>query len=164
MSTWQRGFHRLALAVALPLALVFLAPNPSAWSEPVTTYEADDVLRQYAVTLQLLVRGVIHDASELPYPKEVIKAVLRHSIKVGKDDKRLLEWLKNAYVALADFQPLTKDERDGLALLDEGALSGLSAADQAERLSRYGDIVKPVLARYRAELDEIAKELGSLLR
>ena len=113
-----------------------------------TTYEADDVLRQYAATLQSGGHGVIRDASELPYPKEVIRIVLQHAIKVSKEDKQTLEMLKSAYVALA------------LAVLEEGALSGLSTAEQAERISQAGKIYAPVVARYRAELDDIGKELG----
>jgi hypothetical protein len=52
-----------------------------------TTYEADDVLRQYAATLHKEGQGVIRDAADLPYPKEVIRAVLKHAIEVSKDDK-----------------------------------------------------------------------------
>jgi hypothetical protein len=141
-------------------AILFGGWRTTASSQPVTTYEADDVLRQYAATLQSGGHGVIRDASELPYPKEVIRIVLQHAIKVSKEDKQTLEMLKSAYVALADFQRLTKEERDALAVLEEGALSGLSTAEQAERISQAGKIYAPVVARYRAELDDIGKELG----
>jgi hypothetical protein len=129
-------------------AILFGGWRTTASSQPVTTYEADDVLRQYAATLQSGGHGVIRDASELPYPKEVIRIVLQHAIKVSKEDKQTLEMLKSAYVALA------------LAVLEEGALSGLSTAEQAERISQAGKIYAPVVARYRAELDDIGKELG----
>ena len=81
---------------------------------------------------------------------------------MSKEDKQTLEMLKSAYVALADFQHLTKEERDALAVLNEGALAGLSPAEQAERISSAGKAYSPVLDRYRAELDEISKELASL--
>lgn len=125
-----------------------------------TTYEADDVMRQYAVTLQREGHGVIRDASELPYPKEVIKSVLRHGIKVSEDNKELLEWLKNAYVALADFQHLTDEERDAVAVMGQGSLSRLSTLEAAQEISRVRKPYEAMLARYRAELAEISKELG----
>ena len=119
------------------------------------TYEADDVLRQYVAILQSGGHGVIRDASELPCPKEAIRFVLQHVFKVGKEDKQLLEWLKNAYVALADFQYLTEKERKALAVM-ETLSSPTDLADPELRAAWTG-----LLARYRAELDDISKELGS---
>jgi hypothetical protein len=118
-------------------AVIFVgAWQMMASSQPRTVYEADDVLRQYLTTLQSGGQGVIRDVSELPYPKEVIKAVLQGIIKRVKDDKQALEMLKSAYVALADFQHLTAEERDALTVLEQGKLSGLSTAEQAERISQ----------------------------
>ena len=119
-----------------------------------TTYEADSVLRQYAAVLQSGGHGVIRDASELPYPKEVIKSFLQNGLKVGKENKQLLEWLKNAYVSLADFQYLTEQERKALTAM-ETLSSPTDLADPELRAAWTG-----LFARYRAELDEISEELG----
>jgi len=123
-------------------------------------YDRDDVLQHYAATLEKTPRGVIRDDSELPYAKDVIKSALQQCMKLSKDDKQTFERFKNAYIALADFLPLTNEERDAVSVM--GAVRDFRADEQVQRVDKYGDIYAAVLARSRAELDSLKKELNLL--
>ena len=123
-------------------------------------YDRDDVLQHYAATLEKTPRGVIRDDSELPYAKDVIKSALQQCMKLSKDDKQTFERFKNAYIALADFLPLTNEEQDAASVM--GTLSDFSLEESIERVNRVGDIYAAVHAKYRAELDDIKKELETL--
>lgn len=121
-----------------------------------------EVVQTYGATLQDATKGVIRDVSELPYPKEVIKSVLQHFIKMGQEDKQMLEAWKIGYLSLADFQPLTEEERDAVSVM--GGLSGLSTDEAIQQTVRVGAVYEAVLAKWSAEREDTAKELGMPLR
>ena len=102
-----------------------------------------EVLQGYAVTLQGAAQGVIRDASELPYPKEVIKSVLQHCISVSKD-KQALKWLRIAYVSLADFQRLTYQERNAMARVAEEERQRAETARIAEEERKKAEAARIV--------------------
>jgi hypothetical protein len=90
----------------------------------------DDVLSQYAVTLEQTGNRVIRDVSELPYPKDLIKSALRHHLKnVNNTDKKAVDALEVAYVSLSNFQPLTTEERDAVLIMEGLGDTSWSASD-----------------------------------
>ena len=123
-------------------------------------YDRDDVLQHYAATLEKTPRGVIRDVSELPYAKEVIKSALQQCMRLAKDDKQTFERFKSAYIALADFLPLTNEERDAVSV--KGAVSDFRAQEQVQRVDKHGNIYAALLVRSRADLDSLEKELKLL--
>jgi hypothetical protein len=116
----------------------------------------DDVLSQYAATLEKTGDRDIRDLSELPYSKDLIKSALRHYLKkVNKADKKAVDALEVAYVSLSNFQPLTTEERDAVFLMQ--GVHHVSN-DKIEG----GDLYGAVLFRWHAEAAALLDELRSL--
>jgi hypothetical protein len=123
--------------------------------------EPSHILRQYAAILERTCNRVIKDVSELPFPKDLIKSVLRHYLKkVHKTDKKATDALGAAYVSLSKFQPLTEVERDLVFLMQ--SLDHASDDDKSERVDEGGDLYCAVLSRWRADRDALLDELRSL--
>ena len=68
--------------------------------------DAGKVLDAYGDLLEKK-KSDINDIDELPYPKDVIKNVLITCIKLAPKE----EVLRNCYVLLADFQPLSAEQK-----------------------------------------------------
>ena len=105
---------------------VRLSPTPVAQSaeQKEIEYDAGDVIEKYGAILAKPRKGslsLITDVSELPYPKHVIKAVLRGALQRFTDE---VENLKIAYISLANFQELTEEERSALAAMNQLPVSG----------------------------------------
>ena len=77
------------------------------------------VLSAYSATLKQPSKTLIRDIKELPYPKEVIKMVLKHCIQLTEPGTER-DFFRGAYVCLADFQDLTDDEKAALRGSDQG--------------------------------------------
>jgi hypothetical protein len=128
-------------------------------------YDARDVLARYVATLTKPHDGIIRDATELAHPKEIIKSVLQHCIKtIDESEKR--SFLRSAYLSLGNFQELTDEERNAVALLGEvGPLGSLGSELQKEQSNRIRDVAIPlqvVMDRLRAEAAILSQELTLL--
>ena len=77
------------------------------------------VLSAYSATLQQPSKTLVRDIKELPYPKEVIKMVLKHCIKLTERGTER-DFFRGAYVCIADFQALTEDEKAALRGSEQG--------------------------------------------
>ena len=77
------------------------------------------VLSAYSATLKQPGKALIRDIKELPYPKEVIKMVLKHCIQLTEPGIER-DFFRGAYVCLADFQNLTDDEKAALRGSEQG--------------------------------------------
>ncbi|HZP07966.1 hypothetical protein [Methyloceanibacter sp.] len=116
----------------------------------------DEVLGQYVAALENVGDRMIRDISELPYPKDMIKAALRHYLKrMNRTDQKAVEALGVAYVSLSHFQPLTPEEQDAVALME-------SVHHTPEEKIEGGDLYDAVLARWRADGAALLDELRSM--
>jgi len=126
-------------------------------------YDARDVLDSYLDALRKVDDGRVCDVSELDYPKDVIKFVLRHCIKaIQEDDKRT--FLRKAYLSLASFHELTDEERAAATRLTEIAASSAGQSED-ETAARIRDAAAPLggaMQRYKAELAILGQELKAL--
>jgi hypothetical protein len=125
-------------------------------------YDARDVLERFVATLSAPRDGIIRDATELAYPKDIIKSVLQHCIRTieGADQQR---FLRNAYLALGNYQVLTDDERKALSVLREVGPPGVPGSElHEEQARRIGDVAIPLqaaLVRLKEETAILAQEL-----
>ena len=126
-------------------------------------YDARDVLDSYLSALIKIDHGSVCDVTELGYPKDLIKFVLRHCIKtIAEGDKQ--SFLREAYLSLANFHELTNEERAAATLLSEIAASS-AAQPEDEKAARICNAAAPLrgaIDRYRAELAILGQELKAL--
>jgi hypothetical protein len=99
------------------------------------------VLSTYSAVLKQPSKTLVRDIRELPFPKEVIKMVLKHCIKLTESGTER-DFFRAAYVCLADFQNLSDDEK--------AALSGSEPG---------GPIVKALHERHAAEAAALLEEM-----
>jgi hypothetical protein len=99
------------------------------------------VLSAYSATLNQPGKSLVRDIKELPYPKEVIKMVLKHCIKLTEPGTER-DFFRGAYVCLADFQSLSDDEKAALGGSEQG-----------------GNIVKAMHERHAAEVAALMEEM-----
>ena len=71
-----------------------------------SAYDAREVLDRYMAALTVNAGGIIRDTAELGHPKDVIRVVLQHCLRAIVDPTQQ-EFLKNAYLSLANFQELS---------------------------------------------------------
>lgn len=116
----------------------------------------DEVLGQYVAALESAGNRVIRDISELPYPKDMIKAALRHYLKrLDRSDQKAVDALEVAYVSLSHFQPLTPEEQHAVALME-------SVHHTPEEKIDGGDLYDAVLSRWHADGAALLDELRSM--
>src|SRR5215510_2949805 len=128
-----------------------------------TVYDARDVLDGYLGALNKLDHSIVCDASELGYPKDLIKFVLRHCIKtIEEQEKRT--FLRNAYLALASYQKLADEERAAATLISEISASSGSLAEEEKEARIHGAAtsLRAVIVRPKAELAILEQELKIL--
>lgn len=128
-------------------------------------YDAREVLDRYVNALGASGDAVIRDASELGYPKDIVKFVLQHCIRtIESADQR--QFLRSAYLSLGSFQVLSEDERKAAQHLNQIWPGGsVGEAEQETQTDRVGEAAAPlqeVLARIRTETIVLTQELKSL--
>jgi hypothetical protein len=131
----------------------------------IPAYNPCDVLEKYLVTLNQGGTGIICDADELPYPKDVVKFALQYCIRtIGEAEKQ--NYLRSVYLSLGNFQKLSERERDAIAILKEvgpPALPGTELQDEQARLiSNVAEPLQAIMARVKAEVTVLIQELKSL--
>jgi hypothetical protein len=99
------------------------------------------VLSAYSAALKQPSKTLIRDIKELPYPKEVIKMVLKHCIKLTEPGTER-DFFRGAYVCLADFQNLADAEKAALRGSEQG-----------------GNIVKALHERHALEVAALMDEM-----
>ena len=126
--------------------------------------DAADVLSSYSSLLMRPTGSVIRNAAELKYSKQIIKIVLIHCIKLTEPGEQR-EFLRAAYVSLADFQELSDDERAALDIFE--APAGDKAEDigledlrtMAKLGASHSDLAVGVYGRVAAESARLLQEL-----
>jgi hypothetical protein len=132
-----------------------------------TTLEFDprEVLEKYVALLNKAEGSVIREASELAHPKEAIKSVLQHCIRTAANSE-MQTFLRDSYVALANFQQMSDEEREATKLLKElGAPAPEGSKlfnQQARRITHVAQSLQSVLDRVREELAVLTQELKAL--
>jgi hypothetical protein len=99
------------------------------------------VLSAYSATLKQPSKNLVRDITELPYPKEVIKMVLKHCITLTEPGTER-DFFRGAYVCLADFQNLADAEKAALRGSEQG-----------------GNIVKALHERHALEVAALMDEM-----
>ena len=129
-------------------------------------YDPRDVLDKYVAALNKPGNvSVLRDSAELAHPKDIIKFVLQHCIKAidGADQQ---SFLRNAYLSLGSFHPLSDEERMAVAQLGElGPPAAPGTTEQEEQIKNLSGVAVPLqaaLERVKAEVAILAQELKSL--
>ena len=128
-------------------------------------YDARDVLESFVAILSEPGDGIICDATELAYPKEVIKSVLQHCIKTieGADERT---FLRTAYRSLGSYQDLTDDERKALSALRQvgppAPPESKLQEEQARQIREFAIPLQAVTDRLKSETAILAQELKLL--
>jgi len=129
-----------------------------------TEIDAAEVLSSYTATLAEPHSNLIRDISDLSYSKDIIKAVLVHCIKLSEPGEGR-DFLRSAYVGLADFQHLSDQEQSALQAWDAAGQSDLENAGQetllklARGLSDQGELTTHLRARVAQEAAALLEEL-----
>jgi hypothetical protein len=134
-------------------------------SYPMTEVDARDVLEKYIAVLNTQSKSLIRDETELPYPKDVIRLVIKGCL-ARTDDSQTRERLKIAYQATADFQRLTDEERQAIAIMkevDKPARWGSELfIQQVSDVIKYGPTQEAVAKRLVAEAEALFLDIKSL--
>ena len=124
-----------------------------------TEVDASDVIEAYLKVISGPSMGVVRDAAELPYPKEIIGRVLEALMQTCRDDPATQDQIASAYVILADFQSLTESEKSALSiwnsLVKEGASSGSNEklVKVAQELNSVSETAMAIMSRARSEAE-----------
>jgi hypothetical protein len=128
-------------------------------------FDPREVLERYVAVLREQGSAVVRDAADLAHPKEAIRAVLQHCIKTATD-RESREFLRNAYVSLSNFQPISELEREALTVLSGvGPLAAEGTklfGKQARQITHVAGPLQSLLDRVTAELAVLTQELKSL--
>jgi hypothetical protein len=128
-------------------------------------FDPREVLERYVAVLGQPSTSVVRDAAELAHPKESIRNVLQHCIRT-EADRGAREYLRNAYVSLASFQPISEADKEALAVLtDMGpiAAEGSKLFDkQARQITHVAGPLRQLLDRVSDERAVLAQEVKTL--
>ncbi len=123
--------------------------------------DAADVLQSY-LTLLAAQSITVRAESELQYPKEIIREVLRHCLSI-KSDQDTRARLEGAYMNLAAFQQLNDDELKAIGLYEGGgnpcALSDKELTALASAIAQCGDTYQNLQRRVLDEQQELLTEI-----
>jgi hypothetical protein len=130
-----------------------------------TQIDAAHVLSSYSAALMQNDKTLVRDLEELPYPKEVIKAVIKHCIRIaGPGEER--EFLRSAYVCLADFQVLSVKEKSlviswksGTSANSDKTVAQQQMSNAAQALEQGADVATGLGERVTAEAAALVEEL-----
>jgi hypothetical protein len=115
------------------------------------------IVHDYGAALESC-KSTYADASELPYPKPVIKRAMIAAITMTQDAK-MRETLKTSYMLLADWQ-------EGVAALGPDPFLQITPDDDiresAKRISERGKPFMELHARVIAEMQALTAELKAL--
>jgi len=128
-------------------------------------FDPREVIERYVALLREAGDSLVRDASELAHPKEAIRIVLQHCIRTASD-REAREFLRNAYASLSNFQAITDDEKEALAVLSGvgplGPEGSKLFSKQARQITHVAAPLQAVLDRVSSELAVLTQELKSL--
>jgi hypothetical protein len=128
-------------------------------------FDPREVLEKYVAVLRDQGSAVVRDVTELAHSKEAIRIVLQHCIKTAADQESR-EFLRNAYVSLSNFQPISEVEKEALTVLSGvgplGAEGTRLFSKQARQITHVAAPLQSLLDRVTAELAVLTQELKSL--
>jgi hypothetical protein len=101
--------------------------------------------------------GLFADASELPYPKPVIKAAILAAISITSDEK-MRALLKANFMSLADWQ---EGIGPGPHDMDVTTRPGETIQEQAKRFSQAAPVYMALHKRVATEMEGLLAELKS---
>ena len=130
-----------------------------------TEVDAGDVLERYISVLKAHNTALIRNEDELPYSKEIIKAVIIGALS-RTTDVSTKELLKKAYQSLADFQPLNDHERAAVSEMEQlkrwPTARSFQLTEQADLAAKYGSTHQEVTKRIVAESEALYHEVRVL--
>jgi len=104
--------------------------------------DVERILTDYgAVLAQPSALGVVRDVRSLPNSKSAIKAALKVALSVATGPNTR-DQLKVAYVWLADFQPLTKEETRALLQWNGATTKPNLVTDVEERIAAEAEALR----------------------
>ena len=121
-------------------------------------FDPREVLERYVAVLGQPSTSVVRDEAELAHPKESIRNVLQHCIRTEADEDAR-EYLRNAYVSLSGFQPISEAAKEALAVLSE---MGPIAAEGSKLFDKQARQITHVAEPLRLLLDRVAEERAVL--
>jgi len=128
-------------------------------------FDPREVLERYVAVLRDEGGAVVRDVAELAYPKEAIRIVLQHCIRTAAD-RESREFLRNAYVSLSNFQPISELEKEALTVLSGVGPLGIEGtklfSKQARQITHVAAPLQSLLDRVTAELAVLTQELKTL--
>ena len=128
-------------------------------------FDPREVLERYVAVLGQPSTSVVRDEAELSHPRETIRSVLQHCIRTEADEDAR-QYLRNAYVSLSTFQPISEAGNEALAVLSEMgtiAAEGSKLFDkQARQITHVAEPLRLLLDRVAAERAVLTQEIKAL--
>lgn len=120
----------------------------------------DQIINAYGAAMEK--PTAIGDERDLPYPKAEIKEAIRRSIAI--QDEPMKDILRAAYVYLADFLPLTEDERQTVNAHKTFLAGGIDpenfGAAELARFAEHFEKWNALTARASADAAVLRAEIG----
>jgi hypothetical protein len=133
--------------------------------------KAQEVVRTYSAymenTSKACIIGNLYDIKNLPYSKEEIKLSIKLMIVDAqqRENNKLVEWLKNGYVMLADFQEIAPDDteilREHQTLLDQSSTIDQGNSTTIAEIDKQLEVSQAIMMKY---MDRVNKEHNQLLK
>src|SRR5262245_18378094 len=128
-------------------------------------FDPREVLERYVAVLGEPSTAVVRNEAELAHTKESIKNVLLHCIRTEADETAR-DYLRNAYISLSGFQPISEIDKEALSVLNEMgpvAAEGSKLFDkQARQIIHVAGPLRLLLDRVRAERAVLTQEINAL--
>src|ERR1700679_2161591 len=115
------------------------------------------IINDYGAALESR-KSSFADASELPYPKPVIKAAILAALSITHDE-RMREVMRNNYMFLAEWQ---EGIGPGPHDLDVADRPGETIQEKAKRISQAGPAYIALHKRVATEMEALLAEVKSL--
>jgi hypothetical protein len=129
-------------------------------------FDPREVLEKYVALLREPGTAVVRSITELGHPKESIRSVLQHCIRIETDQEKRA-FLHDAYISLGNFQEIGDGDKEALGVLSEMgpiAAEGSKLFDkQARQITHVATPLRSLLDRVTSERAVLAQELKSLM-
>ena len=98
--------------------------------------------------------ALVRDATELPYPREIIRAAFLRGLRT-ETNAQLRGVMKTCFLALAAYQPLSPEERNAVQVWsDFGADPSKMTQEETKALAKRMESVLPVFAAVKKRFEE----------
>jgi hypothetical protein len=120
-----------------------------------------DVLAKYVATVSAR-QTLFCNETELPYPRDIIKTVLKGALGRAGNDADARRRLYALYVGLADFQPVSPAEQLALSEFDRAVSSNDASSDNARIIASIGALHAAIANRVALAAEALWGELREL--